>query len=416
MSRQPAFNDDTIAKLRPKDGPLVRDPLSPGHLFIRVNRKSKSFTVVACGPDGIQKWATIGRTDHVTVEEARVQAREIVKRIKAGETPKEPPKPKPQTVAAVVADWLKLYVVPKGLRSEKEIRRRLNTHLLPLLGTRDFHSIGRSDLTPLFDHVVRVATKTKGGNGARTADQLLGDFRGLALFYAKRNDAYVSPLIRGMKRGTYIRRQRVLNHDEIRMLWKACSDGSRFGAVVKVLLLSAQRREKVISMKWSDIDEAGIWTVPQGHREKNTAGTLPLPQLVLDIIGAQPRISTSLFCFPAYRGQGHLAAAGVLKRGLDAKLAAMGWAGIPRKPGIEPGFTLHDLRRSARTLLSELKIDREDSERVLGHAVGSKVEQTYDVHEYDDEKRRALNALAFYIERIIVDPYIPPAASAADDG
>jgi integrase len=409
MSRGKTFNDDTIAKLRLKDGQLVRDPLSPGHLFIRINRASKSFTVVACGPDGVQKWATIGRTDHVTIDEARIQAKAIVKRIKAGETPKEPPKPKAQTVEGVVADWFEHYVIPNKLRSEKEIRRRLNTFMLPRLGKRDFADIKRSDLTPLFDHVVKVS-------GARSADQLLGDFRGLALFFAGRNDNYASPLIRGMKRGTNTLRERVLNHDEIRMLWKAASDGSRFGAVVKLLLLTAARRDKVIGMKWDAIDEAGIWTVPRGPREKPTAGTLPLPELALNIIGEQPRISTSPYVFPAYRGTSHLAAAGVLKRGLDKRLAEMGWADIPREQGVEAGWTLHDLRRSARTLLSELKIDREDSERVLGHKIGSSIEQTYDRHRYDDEKRRALNALAFYIERIIVDPYIPPTAPAVDDG
>jgi integrase len=403
MSRGKTFDDDTIANLRPKDGPLVRDPLSPGHLFIRINRRTKSFTVVACGPDGIQKWSTIGRTDRVTIDEARIQAKEIVKRIKAGETPKEPPKPKAQTVEAVVADWFEHYVIPNKLRSEYEIRRRIKTFLLPRLGSRDFADIRRSDLTPLFDHVVKVS-------GVRSADQLLGDFRGLALFFAKRNDNYTSPLIRGMKRGTNTRRQRVLSHDEIRMLWKACSDGSRFGAVVKVLLLTAQRRDKVIGMRHDAVDEAGVWTVPRGPREKPTAGRLPLPQLVLDIIGTQPRLSNSPFVFPGYRGSSHLAAASTLKSGLDKRLADMGWADIPRERGVEAGWVLHDLRRSARTLFSELRIDREDSERVLGHAIGSTIEQTYDRHRYDDEKHRALTALAFYVERIIVDP------APVDDG
>jgi len=183
--------------------------------------------------------------------------------------------------------------------------------------------------------------------------------------------------------------------------------------VVKLLLLTTQRRDKVIAMKWSDI-EGGIWTVPQGHREKPTGGALPLPQLALDIIEAQPQLASSVYVFPAYRGQGHLAAAGVLKRGLDDKLAKLGWDKIARKPGVESGWTLHDLRRTARTLLSELKIDREDSERCLGHKIGSSIEQTYDLHQYSDEKRRALAALAFYIERVIVDPHVPP--PAVDDG
>ena len=400
MSRRKNFDDDSVRKLRPKDGPLVADPLSPGYLFVRINQRSKAFTVVARGPDGIQKWATIGPTDHITIDKARIEAAKIVARIKAGETPKEPAKPKPQTLDAVAADWLDIYVVPNKLRSEKEIRRRLNSFMLPRLGARDFASIKRSDIAPLLDHVVKVS-------GARSADQVLGDFRGLALFYAGRNDNYVSPLIRGMKRGENVRRDRVLNHEEIRMLWRAADDGSRFGAVVKVLLLTAQRLSKVLGMRWDNID-GSIWNIPQeSRREKNTGGALPLSGLALDIIEAQTRLAASPFVFPAFRGQSHLTSAGVLKRQFVAKLAAMGWNSIARESGVEPGWTLHDLRRTARTLLSEIKIDHNDAERVLGHVVGSSIAQIYDRFAFVDEKRRALVALAFFIERMIVDPYQP---------
>jgi integrase len=412
MSRRRDFTDTHVAQLRTKDGPLVRDPLSPGNLFVRINKRSKAFVVVARRTDGQQVWATIGRTDVIKIDDARVEARKIVERIKGGHTPKEPPKPKAQTVAAVVADWLDLHVVPEKMRSEKEIRRRLNSFVLLRLGERDFAGIKRSDIACLLDHVVKTS-------GVRTADQVLGDFRLIADWYAGRSDDYVNPIVRKMRRGKYTPRQRVLNHDEIRMLWQACSDGSRFGAVVKVLLLTGARLGKVMAMKRSDIDE-GVWTVPQGHREKPTAGRLPLPQVLLDIIGSQPRLSTSPFVFPAFRGSSHLCAAGMLKQGLDNKLADMGWADIPRKQDkegnkIKQQWTLHDLRRTARTLLTELKIAREDSERVLGHTIGSKIESTYDVpdpHEWDNEKRRALTALAFYIEHVIVDPYVPP----VDDG
>jgi integrase len=65
------------------------------------------------------------------------------------------------------------------------------------------------------------------------------------------------------------------------------------------------------------------------------------------------------------------------------------------------GWTLHDLRRTARSLMSRAGVPRDHAERVLGHSIGSDVEKTYDRHRYDLEKQNALAALAALIDQII---------------
>ena len=67
-----------------------------------------------------------------------------------------------------------------------------------------------------------------------------------------------------------------------------------------------------------------------------------------------------------------------------------------------PHWTLHDLRRTAKTLMVRAGVRPDISERVLGHAIVG-VEGTYDRHSYADEKRDALEKLAAMIERIL-DP------------
>jgi integrase len=69
--------------------------------------------------------------------------------------------------------------------------------------------------------------------------------------------------------------KRVLNDDEIRPLWGACDDAGPFGAMVKLLLLTAQRRDKVATMKWDDVVD-GEWRIPSAPREKSNAGILPV--------------------------------------------------------------------------------------------------------------------------------------------
>lgn len=53
-------------------------------------------------------------------------------------------------------------------------------------------------------------------------------------------------------------------------------------------------------------------------------------------------------------------------------------------------FTPHDLRRTGSTQLAAFKVPRFDRDRILNHADLS-VGAIYDIHEYEDEKRAALN-------------------------
>ncbi len=74
-------------------------------------------------------------------------------------------------------------------------------------------------------------------------------------------------------------RVRILDDDEIRAVWQAASENGTFGAFVRVLLLTAQRRDKVASMKWTDVSVDGVWNIPAEAREKGTANELPLPEV-----------------------------------------------------------------------------------------------------------------------------------------
>ena len=129
--------------------------------------------------------------------------------------------------------------------------------------------------------------------------------RSICNFYAARNEYYVSPIVRGMKRAKQNERKqlRFLDDDEISLVWDACDQLGTFGRLVKVALLLGQRRGKLGSndaaMKWSDIKD-GVWTINVEEREKGTAPKIRLPQIVLEIIEEQPRagIHTFFRCRP----------------------------------------------------------------------------------------------------------------------
>jgi integrase len=159
-----------------------------------------------------------------------------------------------------------------------------------------------------------------------------------------------------------------------------------FGAFLRVALLVAQRRDKMLAMRWEDIVD-GEWRIPSKDREKGTAGSLLLPDAALAIINAQPRLASNSYVF-AGNGSGFIQGMSDRKAAFDAKLK-----------GVSP-YVIHDLRRTARSLMSRAGVRPEVAERVLGH-VQQGVEGVYDRYDYREEKAHALLALAPLIESIL---------------
>jgi integrase len=355
----------------PKHGVRVR-PHGPG-----------TYTIITRDPYRKQRWVRIGSTAEMAIAEARELARTVIKRVEAGLDPFEPPPVKPDTVADVVETYLKRHVEARRLRTGDEIRRVLDVYVLPHWRDRPFADIRRSDVARLLDAV-------EDKHGPWVADGALAILRGVASWYAARNDDYTPPFTRNMRRvPTEARkRSRVLADDELRAVWRAAEAAGAYGAMVRLALLTGQRRDKVVGMRWTDISPDGVWTIRTAPREKGNPGALELPERALAIIRTQPRFVSNAHVLA---GQG--GAINNFSRSKEALDAAC---------GVE-NWTVHDLRRTARSLLSRAGVRPDIAERVLGHAVGG-VEGTYDRHTYDDEKADALRRLAALIERIVNPP------------
>ena len=128
-----------------------------------------------------------------------------------------------------------------------------------------------------------------------------------------------------------------MSDDELRRVWQAAGDAGAFGGMVRMLLLTGQRREKVANMRWSDVSPDGVWSIPRAPREKGTPGSLVLPEAALAIIRVQPRFASNPHVFAGI-GPGAANNFGRCKKSLDEASSVTGW-------------TLHDLRRTARSLM-----------------------------------------------------------------
>src|ERR1017187_2997057 len=128
---------------------------------------------------------------------------------------------------------------------------------------------------------------------------------------------------------------------------------------------------------------------------------VPLSKAALALIEAQPKLDDCDFAFPS-RAMTPYSGFGKSKAALDK--AVLNMMKKQAKKGAKvrplPNWTLHDLRRTAKTLMVRAGVRPDISERVLGHAIAG-VEGTYDRHSYADEKRDALEKLAVMIEHIL---------------
>ena len=386
MANRKTLTDHMIAKLKPRAKRFtLPDPELRGH-YIRVTPTgAKSYVAVARDPAGRQVWATLGGADLLTIDDAREKAREAIKRIKAGLSAFEPPPVEPDSFGAVAENYLTRHVRANGLRSEANIERILQNQVYPMWKDRALEDIRRGDVARLLDTV-------QDASGPSAADHVLAVVRGVMNWHESRSDDYTSPIARNMRRtdAKARKRARILDDDELRTVWAVAEGNGTFGAIVRLLLLTAQRREKVAAMKFADVTIDGVWNIPTEDREKGNGGALMLPEAALAIIQGQKRIGDNPYVF-AGRGAGHFNGFSPCKRAFDEKVGNL------------PRWTLHDLRRTARSLISRTGVRPDIAERVMGHAIKG-VEGVYDRHSYRDEKADALKRLAGLLDTILNQP------------
>jgi len=268
-----------------------------------------------------------------------------------------------------------------GLRSMAEREAILKRHVFPKLGARPIGEIKRSEIVKLLDRI-------DDESGPSAADHTLAVIRRIMSWFASRSDDFRSPIVRGMSR-TKPReraRQRILTDDEIRAVWEAAeAPGGLFGPFVQFLLTTAARRTEVSHMRRAEV-EAGVWTIPQERYKTGSELVIPLSALAVRAIERLPKIGKGDFVFTT-DGDHPFSGYSKAKAQFDKQCRVSDW-------------TLHDLRRTARSLMSRAGISADVAERCLGHVIAG-VRGTYDRHAYFEEKKQAFAALATLIERIL---------------
>jgi integrase len=351
---------------------------------------------------GRQPWIGLGVHGDVTADQARAKALQLAKEVRDRKRPlsarKEAAKRRAvmgDTVNAMLDTFLDRYAKP-NLRSAAEVERCFDRYVRPAIGTMPLCDVRRRDVVSLLD-------KVEDSGAPVMADRVLAYLRKAFRWHSTRDDQFLVPLVPGMARTKPKERERkrILDDQEIRDLYTALDalHGTTavpkcFASFTRFLLLSAQRLRMVSNMNWTEID-GDDWIVPENRHKGKGKGdfVLPLTDGLRALIGQPGRG----FVFTSDNGRTSFKGFSKSKAALDAKLVEIRKA-AGRKP-VQP-WVYHDLRRSARSLMSRAKVEADHAERTLAHVIGG-VRGVYDRYDFYDEKKDALEKLDELVSRIL---------------
>jgi integrase len=268
------------------------------------------------------------------------------------------------------------------LRTAHERVRAFERLVYPAIGAVPLLELRRS-------HIVKLIDTIQDECGDRMADLVLSYLRRAFGWHASRVDDFSSPIVRGMGRynASERKRTRVLSDDELRRIWLATEPPNPFHALVRFILLTSARRDEARRLPWSEITGTD-WTLPVARNKTKVELVRPLSKAAQAVLAGQPHINNGPLVFSS---DGHHPMSLALPKSIfDAACGVSGW-------------TLHDLRRTARTLMSRAGVSADIGERALGHVIGG-VRGIYDQHKYYREMQMCFEALAVQIARIVNPP------------
>jgi integrase len=355
---------------------------------------------------GTLRRVTLGSHPAIRLADARRLAREAMAMARLGNDPsaskRAARRPAERPVERVIQDYIARAQKARGRRAWREVERSLSRELAPWQG-RPIESITRADVLELLDAIVDRGSPAM-------ANLLLRHLKHFMGWCLERGLIEASPAA-GIRAPAEMRsRDRVLTEPELAAVWAACGTlGWPFGPLVRLLILTGQRRNEVAWMRWRDVDlQQNVWTLPRELTKSDRAHVVPLSDPAKEIIAGLPRLAELVF--PANReGSSHpVSGFSRAKARLDAEMLrllrkhATGQGQEPTKVELKP-WRLHDLRRTAASGMARLGAPPHVIGHALNHVPAASLGQLgaiYVRHDYGRETRQVLTAWASDVKRI----------------
>jgi integrase len=391
------FTDAKIRALKPKSSRYEVWEGGRNGFGIRISPHGRKSWVFMYWFERMQKRMTFGVYPEMTLEKAHsahAKAREqLINKIDPSElliqtniAHRGSP-----TVSQLVNEYIEKWAKPRK-RTWKEDARMLSKDVIPYLGKRKAKDIKRRDIVLLIDEIVDRGSPI-------TANRTLRVIKKMFSFAVKRGVLDASPCMEIDPPAKENQRERVLTEEEIKMFWLGLDKAKMSDAtklVLRLLLITAQRKGEVSQAEWSEIDLRNMWwTIPKERSKNERIHRVPLSPMALDIFRQAKirRLGDSKWVFPSSKGQP------ITPRSISRAIRnnSEKKSSDSRKHTPPYGdffkidhFTPHDLRRTATSMMTSAGISEFDVSKVLNHTVQSVTNKHYNHYSYDKEKQKAL--------------------------
>lgn len=394
-------------------GDDVRKALGSG-LYFRIARNTPSWVVRYTIAGKRSQIALPKAYPRMSINEAKRTALEIVENAKLGIDPKSERKKAEfaeiRTVDQLFEDWHQSDLL-KNLKNPKIPARNYREEMKRHIGVMTVKDVTPQHIRKIIDDIVASDRPSVANKVLRSAKQMFNHAIKLNLITYNPAQAF-TPKDAG---GTEQSRDRALTLSEIEYAFKTLREQhhifTRDNYLACCLLLCLGcRKGELISAKWESVDfDNAIWAcIPNKRRANQPAKPvdIPLSPQVIDWFKElKVRAAGSEYLFPSRRRS--------KRRGyisddtINHALSKMFGMQVDSKKQPYPNMlseiepcTVHDLRRTCRSLLAKLGTPEHIAERCVNHKVKGLV-GIYDRHSYLDERREALDKLS-----ALVGPYL----------
>jgi integrase len=394
------LTDGAVGRLtlaRGKSELLVFDESLPGFgIRLRAGGKRSWIVQYRSGPQ--QRRLSLGTVETIDAADARKRARAALARAQLGQDPQaeKAAARAPRIPELTLEDLIERYlaIAKRKLKASTYagVVLHLRKHWKPL-HSQEVRNLGRRHVSA---EIGRIA-ESSGLYGANRSRAALSALFAWAIGEGLAN---ANPVVGTNKAIDEVARDRVLSPAELHLVWQHAGSGD-YGAIVRLLILTGQRREEVGGMLWNEIDlDAALWSIDAGRTKNALPHDVPLaPAAVAILRGLKQRKDRSLV-FGASAGpfQGWSNA----KMALDERVAATMPVRKSKKEESKP-WRLHDIRRTVATRLGDLGVQPHIVEAVLNHISGSKagVAGIYNKAAYAVEKRAALTLWGGHVAQLL---------------
>ncbi|MGH6697612.1 tyrosine-type recombinase/integrase [Sphingopyxis sp.] len=341
---------------------------------------------------------TIGQHGTWTPDAAEREAKRLLALVDQGKDPADDKRQRVREATDLtfnaVADRFETLEVPKRWpKSGGFVKDALRLHLRPKLGKRPLPAIKGQEVVALLDDL-------KGGQAMRR--NVYAVVHRLFRWSLGRGEIDRNPLEGVEAPKPVASRDRVLSDNELRMVWLASEElGATFGALVRLLLLTGQRRDEVAGLEWSELDRSrSEWILPAARAKNGREHLVPLsPQVVaeFDALAGGETWPRKCYVLTTDAGKSRVSGFSKAKRKLDGEIADLI---EDDAPPVQP-WRFHDLRRSVATGLQRLRIPSDWIEAVQNRRKAG-MAGTYQRYAFADEKREALQTWGGHVASLLI--------------